>query len=167
MNRLEMICDIKATKAFAPYLASSQRNLCPAETVILPSNAFHLLLSLSLARSLAHWAELNMTWVASLLYSDVHHGNWDERSRKCFISASLVLICRHKDNIKARSRLGFLGFADCVSMNLTEESDSKEAGSKPRNPGLDARVSVLHVFFFFLLCFLFCLCPWRFCGDGA
>lgn len=68
MNTLEMICDMKAIKASAPYLASSQRNLCPTETVILLSNAFHLRPSLSLS------AELNMTRVASLLYSDVHRG---------------------------------------------------------------------------------------------
>lgn len=78
MNRLEMMCDMKAIKASAPYLASSQRNLCPAETVILLSNAFHLpplSLSLSLAHALTHWEKLNMTRVARPLYSDVHHGN--------------------------------------------------------------------------------------------
>lgn len=66
-----------------------------------------------------------MTRVASLLYSDVHHGNWDERSRKCFISATLLLICRHKDNIKAHSLLGLLIACPQITQRVT---DSTKAG---------------------------------------
>lgn len=158
-----MICDMKSYKSFCPLSSFLSEKFVSCGDCHL---AFQRLSFAFLPLCAAHWAELNMTWVASLLYSDVHHGNWDERSRKCFISASLVLICRHKDNIKGTFTSG-LPWAFWLHVHESRP----QQGSRYKQ---DAHTHVpdIHASFFFFL-FLFssplleCPVPLTFCWDGA